>query len=353
MASRARTTTHRPARLAAAAALAVTATLVQTPADAAPAECGITVSSDYTLRSDLRCSGTAIRVEVPEGQTVTLDLGRHSVVGDGTGVGVHVIEDGGGAVVIRNGQIRGFRTAVGGDGVLDITLHRLTVRDTDAWLGGPALQVLSLTVERSTFVDAGVGNVYIESRTTVRRSHFVRSGVEAPSQTYTYVYDSTFVDGGVSTGFAANLVAERNVFLRCDVGVDANDSWPSSPTLVRGNTFVGCRTGMELTVTLAGTGPNAVTVTRNHFLGNREEGLAFAVLAPTGQVDIVGNRAVGNGGTGIAGSGVGMTTVSRNTALRNGGHGIEVSGVVDGGGNVARWNRTPPQCDGVACSGRR
>lgn len=352
MAPRARTATPTLARLAAAAALAVTATLVAAPADARPPECGITISSDYTLRSDLRCSGTAIRVEVPEGRTVTLDLGRHSVVGDGTGSGVHVSEDAGGGVVIRNGQIRGFRTAVGGDGVLDVTLQRLTVRNSDAWLGGVGLQVVALTVERSTFVDAGVGNVYIETTTTVRRSHFVRSGVEAPSQTYTNVYDSTFIDGGVSTGIAANLVAERNVFLRCDVGVDANDSWPSSPTLVRGNTFVGCRTGMELTVTLAGTGPNAVTVTRNHFLGNREQGLAFAVLAPTGEVDIVGNRATGNGGTGIAGSGVGMTTVRHNTALRNGGHGIDVSGVIDGGGNVARWNAATPQCAGVACAGR-
>lgn len=354
MAPRALSVTRRSARLATAAALAVAATLVAAPAHAGPAAtCGMTITSDYTLRSDLRCSGTAIRVVVGDpGQTITLDLGRRAVIGDGTGSGVQITAETGGAVVVRNGQIRGFQTAVGGSGVLDLALRRLTVRDNGAWLGQGPLYPLTLTVERSTIVDSGLGGGNNETRTIVRRSHFVRSGIDSTAQTYTDVYDSTFIGGGVRTGRSANVVAERNTFLRCDVGVDAADSWPGSPTVVRGNRFVGCRTGMELRVAAAGSGANGVTVARNHFLGNAEEGLRFAVLGPFGTIDIVGNHAVGNGGTGIAGTGAGVTTVARNTASRNGGHGIDVSGVIDGGGNVARWNATPPQCLGVACAGR-
>lgn len=353
MASRARTTTRRLARLATAAALAASATLVAAPAQARPPECGITVTSDYTLRSDLRCSGTAIRVEPTEpGQTITLDLGRHSVVGDGTGSGVHITAYGGGGVVIRNGQIRGFQTAVAGEGAVDLALKNLTVRGTRAWLGQGALYPVALSVERSTLVDAGYGGGNVESRTVVRRSHFVRSGIDSTAQTYTDVYDSTFIGGGVRTGLAANVVAERNTFLRCDVGIDTADSWPASPTLVRANVFVGCRTGMDMRVTTAGSGANAVRVERNHFLGNAQAGLTFAVRAPIGQIHIVGNRAIGNGGTGIEGSGFGVTTVTRNSAWRNGGHGIDVSEVTDGGGNAARWNATPPQCAGVVCATR-
>ena len=333
--------------------LALTATLVAAPAQARPAECGLTLTASYTLRSDLRCSGTAIHVEVGPGQTVTLDLGRRSVVGDGTGTGVHVTSTGGGAVVIRNGQVRGFRTAVGGDGTLDLTLKHLTVRGVREWLGAGPLYPGTLTVERSTFVDAGVGGGNVESRTVVRRSHFVRSGVDSTAQTYTDVYDSTFIGGGVATGLAANVVAERNTFLRCDVGVAARDSWPASPTLVRGNRFVGCRTGVELNVAAPGSGVNGVTVERNHFLGNAEEGLVFSVLGSFGRVDVVGNRAVGNGGTGIVGTGAGVVTLARNTAHRNGGHGIDVSGVVDGGGNTARGNASAPQCVGVGCASGR
>ena len=42
--------------------------------------------------------------------------------------------------------------------------------------------------------------------------------------------------------------------------------------------------------------------------------------------------------------------LSRNRANRNGGHGIDaVTGTVDGGGNRARRNATPPDCVGVSC----
>lgn len=330
-------------------AVTMIVTMIAVPAQGAPAACGLTITSDYRLGGDLRCSGTAIRVEPSAGQTITLDLGRHSLVGDGTGSGVHVDAPAGGAVVVRNGQVRGFRTAVGGQGTPDLTLTSLTVRGNGDWLAQGPLYPVTLTVERTAVVDSGVGGGNVETRTVVRRSHFVRSDIDSTAQTYTDVHDSTFIGGGVRTGQVANLVAERNTFLRCDVGVATADSWPASPTVVRDNRFVGCRRGADVRVVVAGAGANAVTVARNQFLGNAEEGLAFAVLAPFGQIDIVGNRAIGNGGSGIAGTGAGIATLARNTAVRNGGQGIEASAVVDRGGNRAWSNLTPPQCSGVAC----
>jgi parallel beta-helix repeat protein len=42
--------------------------------------------------------------------------------------------------------------------------------------------------------------------------------------------------------------------------------------------------------------------------------------------------------------------LARNRTDRNGGHGIDaVAGTVDGGGNIARGNATPPACVGVTC----
>jgi len=346
---------RRATRGALVAVVVVAASLVAAPAQAARETCGLTVTSDYTLRSNLRCSGTAITVELSDpGQVVTLDLGHHALFGDGTGSGVYVNADAGsGTVVVRNGQIRGFASAVDGYGTLDLTLQDLTVRDNGVWLAPGAAAVLTLTVEGSRIVDSGVSGAYTESTTTVRHSDFVRSGIASPAETYTYVYDSTFVGGGVSTGYAANIVAERNRFSRCDVGLAVYDSWPASPTVVRDNTFERCRVGAWLSLGMAGSGANGVTVEGNEFRHNAEEGLTFTMLAAIGEVAIIGNRATGNGGAGIAGTGAGVVTVADNTALRNGGHGIDVSDVIDGGGNVAWGNATPPQCIGVVCSDGR
>lgn len=358
MASRARTHARSSSRAAAAALLALTATAVAVPAQAHGRAdrptCGLTVTADYTLQAGLRCSGTAITVTPGYGQTITLDLGGRSVVGDGTGAGIDIVGEGDGAVVVRNGQIRGFDAAVSASDVGAVSLTDLTVRGNRTWFGQGYLETFAfrLTVEGSRIVDSGNAGGPNESITTVRTSQFVRSGIDSPAETYTNVYDSIFVGGGVTTGYVANVVAERNTFRSCDVGVHALDSWPSSPTIVRDNRFVGCRVGAQIEVLVAGTGPNAVTVTGNEFRRNTEAGLVFTVSEPIGQVDIVGNRALDNIGAGITGSGSGVTTVAGNLAVRNGGRGIDVSGVTDGGGNVARGNVTPPQCVGVVCTAR-
>jgi len=70
----------------ASAALLVSVALGGTAAAAAPVvTCGSTVTTDVTLTADLYCpSGDGIIL----GSNVTLDLGGHSLVGGGSGVGV-------------------------------------------------------------------------------------------------------------------------------------------------------------------------------------------------------------------------------------------------------------------------
>ena len=91
--------------------------------------------------------------------------------------------------------------------------------------------------------------------------------------------------------------------------------------------------------------------------GNREaQGAGILVFASTGNV-IDDNDVDRNAGDGIGifeevpGTAAG-NTVTRNSAKRNGGHGINsaVDGTIDGGGNKARANGTPPDCVGVVCS---
>ena len=104
-------------------------------------------------------------------------------------------------------------------------------------------------------------------------------------------------------------------------------------------------------------GANDNRVARNTANGNggAEGGLGILVFNGTGNVidRNVANRNLGDG-IGIeedpAGASAG-NTVSRNTANRNTGHGVNVvDGTVDGGGNRAAANGTPPDCVGVLCA---
>ncbi len=259
--------------------------------------------------------------------------------------------------MVQNGQVRGFETAFGVEPGAEggLTLQELTVRDNGGWLSLPAdTGSRPITVERATLTNTGVGGGSVETRTTVRDSVFVDSGIWSYSETWTYVYDSTFIGGGVHVDKDSNIVAERNRFSQCDVGIQLLGNWPGSPTIVRDNVFVQCRVGLQLETDPAGSGPSAVRVTGNAFLKNAEEGFRFEARNG-GEVEISGNLAVGNGGTGIVGERSPATfpaavTVADNTARNNGGHGIDVAGAIDGGGNVAKGNDTEPQCVGVPCA---
>ena len=90
--------------------------------------------------------------------------------------------------------------------------------------------------------------------------------------------------------------------------------------------------------------------------GKNGDGAGIFVVASTGN-QLIGNVANSNLDSGIvfAEDKPGDTTgnsLKGNTAKRNRGHGIDATaGTVDGGGNRASGNATPPQCVNVDCAG--
>jgi len=96
-------------------------------------------------------------------------------------------------------------------------------------------------------------------------------------------------------------------------------------------------------------------VVGNEARGNRGKDGGGIVLAVARDNDVRRNIADRNLASGIRviedtpGDADG-NTLTRNRANRNGGHGIDaVAGTIDGGGNRARRNATPPQCVAVHC----
>src|SRR5262245_49141750 len=65
-----------------ATAVAVT---VGTPATASNASCGMIVAQNLILDTDLTCTGTGLFVGA---DGITIDLNGHTLVGDGTGLGI-------------------------------------------------------------------------------------------------------------------------------------------------------------------------------------------------------------------------------------------------------------------------
>jgi hypothetical protein len=149
-------------------------------------------------------------------------------------------------------------------------------------------------------------------------------------------------------------------------------------SLISGNRSDGNQIGIDLAGGQFGSHGNVVL--RNRTSANLDSGIVVEGRADHNS--IVGNDASRNlakDGAGIviavssdnvvrrnvtnrnAGDGIAMfsdapgdttgNTIARNTAKKNGGHGINVlPGTVDGGGNVAAGNATPPDCVNVTCS---
>ena len=121
--------------------------------------------------------------------------------------------------------------------------------------------------------------------------------------------------------------------------------------LLAGNTASGNGVGI-----LLDSGADQNEVRGNEASGNAGgDGFGIIVFESTGNL-LADNVANANDADGIRieeeepGAGAG-NTLTRNVASRNGGHGIvAVAGTIDGGGNRARANATPPDCVGVACS---
>ena len=316
--------------------------------------CGTTVTTDLVLHKDLTCVGTALRFVVTGGATLHIDLNGHRLKGDGTGVGIESMssEVNPGNLEVTDGSIVNFAAALLGTqrprSVTNLNISDVRMAKNGTWL--PKQVRRAVTITDSTIVNSGIGGAYTDSASlTVRNSRFVDSSIWSSSESFNYLYDSSFTGGGFYAGPSSNVVAIGNMFSHCDIGIELSDFWPKAPTTVEDNVFNECKTG----VVFGGMG-GPVSVQRNIFLDNTGPGMTFTSL-PFLNATISGNKFLRNAGDGIVGSGVtpsvpaSVVVVSGNRAYENTGHGINVSNISDGGNNRARRNETPAQCVGVAC----
>lgn len=354
--------------------------------------CGSTLTTDVTLTADLHCpSGNGILL----GSNVTLDLGGHSLVGSGSGVGVQTAFLSQGGNTVRNGTIENWDAGV----VFQETPPDgtpYTLSDVDL-VHAPVRHSLGLTTLYVTRVDAVDSTIVGEysSHLAITDSTLTRSDVEVLFaaiatitdsvllQTTVSAYqagvtiDSSRLDGkGISAlgsvsesiitiadsdvknyarpigGFWGGATITGSTFTDMAGGVlgDVSSGFaPDGPSEIVGNTFT--RSG----VVLRG---NVPMIVENNTFKHNTIGVEFTLPAPWADVPpptADGSRAVGNiltknSGTGILTELPGLQ-VGDNTAIRNGGYGIYAPGAIDLGGNVAYGNALG-QCVGVVCAPR-
>jgi parallel beta-helix repeat protein len=183
---------------------------------------------------------------------------------------------------------------------------------------------------------------------------------------------------GIVVGAAQNVRVVGNTATGNDTGMFFFDLHGS---LIGKNSAKGNRAGIELTGGQSGSDSNQLTgntasrngetgigvvdgandnvVSGNTTSGNqgkKGDGGGIRVMASTGN-QLSGNVANSNLDTGIVVAedkpgDTGGNSLKNNTANKNRGHGIDaVTGSIDGGGNHASGNATPPQCQNVVCSG--
>lgn len=374
-----------PAALLVTAALGVGTAAAPTPG----VTCGSTITTDVTLRADLFCpSGDGIIL----GTNVTLDLGGHSLIGSGSGVGVQNSPGSLGGDTILNGTIENWGTGIllqasspdavpytvsdveflsapvsylGVSNTLEFTHVTLVDSPIDGQLSG------HIDIAQSSLTRSDVNMFFADA--TISDSTLVQSTVSANNSFV--VVDSSRLDGkGVSalgslsegvieitdsvvknyaqpiSGFWGGVTLTNNKFTDMANGVlgDISSNIASDGlSVIVGNTFV--RSG----VVLQGNVP--MYVADNTFKQN-EVGVIFTRGQPlpgdppltAEDSSAIGNTLTRNSGTGILTELSGLE-VGDNTATKNGGYGIYAPGAVDLGGNVASGN-TLGQCVGVVCT---
>ncbi|CCH77308.1 putative Cell surface protein [Nostocoides japonicum T1-X7] len=356
--------------------------------------CGAVVTRDVTLSSDLRgCHGDGLVVGA---DSVTVDLGGHTVSGDGragspdadTGIRVVGHRD----VRIVHGTVSRFDVGIGGSSAPRLAVTEVTVGDTHR---GVAVADGShdARIEDSRFVaigDAagGAAVLVVDSsrarvvRNVMRESH---SGVAVTAAGATVadnvVTDSSFA--GVELTFATGGRVSGNTIrgAACGICLEGADR-----NTVGHNVITGLTAPDGIGISLYGSGndvlANRVTgsvryaievddfqeaghtpVSGNDVRDNVVRGGPASVdgitVGPEGggtvlRTAVIANRVTGFSDDGIriggASSGLETTRVAGNTVVGSGNLAIEaVPGVADGGGNRALRTGSLVPCLGVAC----
>jgi parallel beta-helix repeat protein len=288
------------------------------PAAAADIECGTVVTASTTLTHDLvDCPDNAILID---GSNIVLDLGGHTVDGQGVGIGVRIEGDGN---TIKNGKVQQFSTGVKNTfATSGNTLTGLTATGNGVgmWiLGGSSNRIVGNVVTGS-----GVGGIFVDpaSIATLVKNNQVTGNTG----------NGIVLDGGnsVLTGNSVSKNAGSGLHVHGDGNVvSANQSFQN-------------KTGM-----FVGADASNTTISLNSLSSNAIDGLTVA--DGSAATYIVSNTATKNADDGID-VGTGSATIKGNSAHFNGDHGIEATPVpTDGGGNRAFGNGST-NCIAVTCT---
>ena len=188
------------------AALLVSVALGGTTGAAAPGvTCGSTVTTDVTLTTDLHCpSGDGIILA----SNVTLDLGGHSLVGAGSGVGVQtsLLSQGN---TIRNGTIENWGTGIllqeQNPGGVPYTVSDVVLLNAPVgyFMGNTSLQLTRITAVDSMIEGQLGGDLAIS------QSRLTRSAVNVFFASAT-ITDSTLVQSPVNTSAQGQIIVDSS-----------------------------------------------------------------------------------------------------------------------------------------------
>lgn len=310
--------------------------------------CGEVISASVTLTGNLHCDGTGLIVDADN--DVTLDLGGHTVTGNGTGDGIVLSssDEPDFTYTLENGRIAGFASGVlaGAVSVADVNGVTITASPTAVEFGAQ-LSDFSLANSRITgatndfFYGPGVNIVFVDvtGSTIIGGAEQIITGLGDG-----YYHDDHITDSAVTFETPGNDVISDNVF--DDSMVDEGTF--GGQLIIEDNTFEGAFLYLSVDANL---GNDAIT--DNRFIDNGASGLYVAAAGEVSVGTISSNTATGNGflPTGqldfdghLLADGItvdqnfGPVTVADNHSARNAAFGIwldQTGTVTDGGGNTS------------------
>jgi parallel beta-helix repeat protein len=334
------------------------------PALAANASCGDTITTDTTLHKDLvNCPNNGILIGA---DNVTLNLNGHTIDGDGTPAAgcdpeadfcdTGVVTFGHDGVTVMHGSMRQFDAGVNFGEVRHTRLLDISSRNRVVGIqlfGSSRILVRNCSGNRTTAHDGDGIGVFESRHVRILNSSFRHNahvGIKLAGSTNGVVKGNVAVHNGYA-GFileaGSHNVIKRNHVLRGGDGIRIEKGHGNlvAHNVVAHDRHVGIRLGVRQ-FRASGGAHNSL---RNNLVRDSRVD-DFLVVSEARHSLLKGNTARGAGDDGfdIESRSIKLTS---NLAARNGDLGIEaVPGVKDGGGNVARHNGDPRQCTNIACS---
>lgn len=291
---------------------------------AATVTCGTTISTNTVLTADLTgCTGAGIIIGA---DGITLDLKGHTVSGTGAAASNGILVAFHHDVVITNGTVSGFSNGVVADTSSQVTVSKITAIDNIRGINFS--NTSSSLIAQSVASDSGLDGIRLDGYGT--------SGNRVTQSTA-----SGNVWGITISNAAHDNLVDRNIVTGNRFGVPLFSGTTSNTILrnsITGNVYYGIYIATS----------SATMVTQNSVQANGTDGVEVDSTAT--DTTLLQNDASYNGADGIL-INSSSTTVTKNAATYNSALGIDaISGVTDGGGNVAYGNGDSAQCVGVSCA---